>query len=286
MSELNEMVRKLLYYPDRLPRDLPPPRWAGACEEVWLRAEDGVEVHGLWWPEPAGAPVVLFFHGNAQEVYSWSLVREDLEALGCRLLLIDYHGYGKSGGEPREECLYMDGRAALDWLGERGVSDSEVIVFGKSLGGAVACEVAQGRALRALVLESTFTSLLSVSRRLFPVLPGGVELAESYASAEKIGERRLPGPGHPRRPRRAHPGRRGPGPLRGRPRPQGSSTWWRGPGTTTSPWWPGTSTPAASPPSYTLKRTRRAPGRQASCDMESSLGADEPFAGPSSRPPT
>jgi uncharacterized protein len=192
VSDLDEMVRKLLYYPDRLPRDLPPPRWAGACEEVWLRAEDGVEVHGLWWPEPAGAPVVLFFHGNAQEVYSWSLVHEDLEPLGCRLLLVDYHGYGKSGGEPREECLYMDGRAALAWLGERGVSDSEVIVFGKSLGGAVACEVAQGRAFRALVLESTFTSLLSVSRRLFPVLPGGVELAESYASAEKIGNAACP----------------------------------------------------------------------------------------------
>lgn len=192
MSDLGEMVRGLLYYPDRLPRDLPPPRWAGACEEVWLRAEDGVEIHGLWWPEPAGAPAVLFFHGNAQEAYSWSPVHEDLAPLGCRMLLVDYHGYGKSGGEPGEESLYLDGRAALAWLGGKGLGDSEVIVFGKSLGGAVACEIARERAFRALVLESTFTSLLSVSRRLFPVLPAGVELRERYASAEKIGRAACP----------------------------------------------------------------------------------------------
>ncbi len=192
MDGLDGMVRRLLYYPDRLPRDLPPPRWAGGCEEVWLRAEDGVDVHGLWWPEPAGAPVILFFHGNAQEVYSWSPVREDLRPLGCRLLLVDYHGYGKSGGEPSEENLYMDGRAALAWLAEEGVGDGEVIVFGKSLGGAVACEVSQGRAFRALVLESTFTSLLSVSRRLFPALPGGVEPSERYASAEKVARAACP----------------------------------------------------------------------------------------------
>jgi fermentation-respiration switch protein FrsA (DUF1100 family) len=189
---MSEMVRKLLYYPDRLPREMPPPHWAGACEEVWLSCADGVEIHGLWWPEPAGAPVILFFHGNAQEVYSWSPVRDDLEALGCRMLLVDYHGYGKSGGEPHEAGLYLDGRAALDWLAQQGVGDGEIVVFGKSLGGAVACEIAPGRRFRALVLESTFTSLESVARKLFPVLPGGLELEERYASIEKIGKASCP----------------------------------------------------------------------------------------------
>ncbi len=187
-----DMVRRMLYYPDRLPPDLPPPRWAGRCEEVRLPCEDGVDIHALWWPEPEGTPVILFLHGNAQEAYSWSLVRRELEPLGCRMLLPDYHGYGKSGGEPREESLYMDGRAALAWLAEGGMSGRDIVVFGKSLGGAVACEISQGRELGALILESTFTSLASVARRLFPLLPPAAELPEKYASIDKIGSARCP----------------------------------------------------------------------------------------------
>ncbi len=112
----DSLARKFLYYPDRLPADMPPPRWAGGAEEVWMDCEDGVRIHGLWWSEPEGAPVILFLHGNAQEVYSWSLVHMELAPAGCRLLLIDFHGYGKSGGEPHEAGLYLDGKAALAWL--------------------------------------------------------------------------------------------------------------------------------------------------------------------------
>ncbi len=192
MKGLESLARKFLYYPDPLPPDMPPPRWAGAAEEVWMRCRDGVRIHGLWWGEPEGAPVILFLHGNAQEAYSWSLVRRELEPLGCRMLLIDYHGYGKSGGEPHEAGLYLDGEAALAWLRERGVAGEDTVVFGKSLGGAVACEIAQERELAALVLESTFTSLASVARRLFPFLPRGAALGEEYRSLEKIGRARCP----------------------------------------------------------------------------------------------
>ncbi len=192
LKGLDGLARRFLYYPDRLPADLPPPRWAVGAEEVWLDCEDGVSIHGLWWPEPAGAPAILFLHGNAQEVYSWSLVREELAPLQCRMLLIDYHGYGKSGGEPHEAGLYLDGRAALRWLGEQGVGDGKIIVFGKSLGGGVACEIAQGRGFRALVLESTFTSLASVARKLFPFLPGKAQLGETYDSISKLRRVRCP----------------------------------------------------------------------------------------------
>ncbi len=180
-----EDYRGLLYYPDRLPADMPPPRWAAGSEEVWMDAGDGVRIHGLWWPDPAGAPVILFLHGNAQEVYSWSLVHEDLEPLGCRLLLIDYHGYGKSGGVPHEAGLYADGRAAMAWLEERGVPPGRTVVFGKSLGGAVACEIAEGTGLLGLVLESTFTSLASVARQLFP-FAGWMPDMEVYDSISKL----------------------------------------------------------------------------------------------------
>ncbi len=192
MKVPENLARKFLYYPDRLPPDMPPPRWAGGAEEVWMECDDGVNIHGLWWPEPQGAPVILFLHGNAQEVYSWSLVHEELAATGCRLLLIDFHGYGKSGGVPHEAGLYLDGKAALGWLRERDVGDSDIVVFGKSLGGGVACEIARGRQFKTLVLESTFTSLASVARNLFPFLPKGVPLGEAYDSISKLPQARCP----------------------------------------------------------------------------------------------
>lgn len=184
----DDLEQRFLYYPDRIPLDAPPPRWAGDAREVWMTASDGVRIHGLWWPEPAGRPVVLFFHGNAQEVYSWSLVREDFAPLDCRLLLVDYRGYGKSEGRPDEQGLYADGRASLEWLAGEGVPAGETVIFGKSLGGAVACEVARGLNIAGLVLESTFTSLAAVARNLFPFAPLYAPHALTYDSLNKLPE--------------------------------------------------------------------------------------------------
>lgn len=181
-----ELTRQFLYYPDRLPVEIPPPLWAGNPKEVWINTSDSTKIHGLWWPAPENRPVVLFLHGNAQEVYSWSLVREDLAALNLRMLLIDYRGYGKSEGEPGEEGLYLDGHGALDWLSSQGASDSEILVFGKSLGGAVACEIAQDRNLLGLILESTFSSLESVAGHLFPPAIAQVAAGNAYCSIDKI----------------------------------------------------------------------------------------------------
>jgi hypothetical protein len=192
MKGFENLARRFLYYPGPLPANMPPPAWAGNAEEVWMECEDGVRIHGLWWSEPEGAPVILFFHGNAQEVYSWSLIHQELAATGCRLLLIDYHGYGKSGGEPHEAALYLDGKASLEWLSDKGVDEGDIVVFGKSLGGAVACEVTQGRDFKAMVLESTFTSLARVSRKLFPFFPPGVGIGEVYDSVAKIPRVRCP----------------------------------------------------------------------------------------------
>ncbi len=193
MNELSEeILRRFLYYPTPTPSMLPPPVWAAGSREVWMRASDGTRLHALWWPQPAGAPVILFFHGNAQNNFAWALVRQDLEALGCRLLLPDYRGYGKSEGRPSEQGLYRDGQACLDWLAAEGIQESEIILFGKSLGGGVACHLVPDRPFLGLVLESTFTSLANVASRLFPFAPAGAALPEIYPSAEKVVRKACP----------------------------------------------------------------------------------------------
>ncbi len=187
-----EILERFLYYPERIPLGMPPPFWARDSEEVWMRTSDHINIHGLWWAQPMNRPVILFFHGNAQEVYSWSLVRKDLEKARCRMLLIDYRGYGKSEGIPTEKGLYEDGCTAFQWLVSKGMPPEDIIVFGKSLGGAVACEVARGKGILGLILESTFTSLTSVARNLFPFAPEYAPAPHSFNSLAKLNEINCP----------------------------------------------------------------------------------------------
>ena len=129
--------------------------------------------------------------GNAQEVYSWSPVHEDLESLGSRMLLVDYHGYGKSGREPHEAGLYLDGRAALDWLAQRGVADDEIIVFGKSWAGRWPARLPRagvprpGAGIHFHLARERVPQALSRAAR-------GLELEERYASIGKIGKASCP----------------------------------------------------------------------------------------------
>ncbi len=187
-----ELLRRFLYYPTPTPEMLPPPVWAAGSREVWMRASDGTRLHALWWPQPADGPVILFFHGNAQNNFAWALVQEDLRPLGCRLLLPDYRGYGKSEGRPSEQGLYLDGKAALDWLSGEGVAESQIVLFGKSLGGGVACHLVPERPFMGIVLESTFTSLAGVARHLFPFVPAGTVLPEVYPSAQNLVRKTCP----------------------------------------------------------------------------------------------
>lgn len=185
-------LRRFLYYPERLPENLPLPRHAAGAEEAWITTVDGETIHGLFWAPPPGRPTILFFHGNAGHAYGWALVHEDLRALDAGLLLVDYRGYGKSSGRPSERGLALDAEAALAWLDARGIGVRTVVPFGKSLGGGVAVELARGRPFLGLVLESTFTSIAAVSRHLFPVFPVGDLFPDRFESLAKLADVRSP----------------------------------------------------------------------------------------------
>jgi fermentation-respiration switch protein FrsA (DUF1100 family) len=163
----------LLYFPNMGREHAATPAAHGlAYEDLSLRTEDGEMLHAWWLPVTKARGTVLLFHGNAGNISHRIEYARMFRELGYSTLLVDYRGYGKSTGRPSEEGTYRDATAAWQWLTvTRGVPEREIVVFGESLGGAVACWLAQRQPVRALVLASTFTSVPDMAAQVYGFLP-------------------------------------------------------------------------------------------------------------------
>ncbi len=178
--------RALIYMPSRelygTPANLGLP-----YREIWFRAEDGVALHG--WLVPGMSPVtLLWFHGNAGNVsHRLDNIREIHRRLGIGVFIFDYRGYGRSEGTPSEAGLYRDARAArAALLKEAGVDASRIVYFGRSLGAAVAVELALAERPAAIILETPFLSVQSMANR---TLPGaGFLMRTRFDSLSRIGQ--------------------------------------------------------------------------------------------------
>jgi pimeloyl-ACP methyl ester carboxylesterase len=172
--------------------DLAPEVLGIDAESIFLETEDGIRIHAFYLPSPGGSRALLFLHGNAGNASHRLPNAAELAALGTDVLLLDYRGYGLSEGRPSENGVYADARAALAHLqSERGFPPERIVVFGRSLGGAVAVELAAGRPLAGLILESTFTSVSDMARGVIGI-PLGPLVGRRFASGEKIRQVRCP----------------------------------------------------------------------------------------------
>jgi fermentation-respiration switch protein FrsA (DUF1100 family) len=148
-----------------------------AGEDVFLQTEDDVRIHAFYLDVPTASRALLFLHGNAGNASHRLPNAAQLARLDCSVLLLDYRGYGLSEGRPSEAGVYADARAGLRYLiDSRGFPESRVVLFGRSLGGAVAVDLAMERNLAGVVLESSFSSAADVARKvggpLFALLAG------------------------------------------------------------------------------------------------------------------
>lgn len=167
---LQGCANTMFYYPDRHVHQLPQP--AGRpWDDVSFASMDGTKLNGWFIPAigPAKATVV-HFHGNAQNLSAHYSFVSWLPEKGYNVFLFDYRGYGKSAGSPGRGGVFEDGVAALDYIRtRRDVDPNKLIVFGQSLGGAVAVAVLgedpdAARGVRAVAIDSTFYSYRSVAR--------------------------------------------------------------------------------------------------------------------------
>ena len=160
----------LVYFPTRS-IDATPNHVNLNYEDVWLQTKDGDRIHGWFVPEPNARWTVLMFHGNGGNISHRLETLRLLNNVGVNTLIIDYRGYGLSEGQPSEQATYLDAMAAWEHLVEERSGRDSIIVFGRSLGGAVAVWLANEVNPRGLILESTFTSVIDMAQHHYPFLP-------------------------------------------------------------------------------------------------------------------
>jgi fermentation-respiration switch protein FrsA (DUF1100 family) len=141
--------------------------------DVEFVSDDGTRLHGWLLPHPRPTNWILYCHGNGTHVaYTASGLCRLRDLLQASIFVFDYRGYGRSSGRPDERGVRADGAAAYRWLAERsGKEFSQLLLIGRSLGGAVALDLASNYGARGLILERTFTRLTDVAAANFPFLP-------------------------------------------------------------------------------------------------------------------
>ena len=164
---------RMLYLPDVQGRELvsTPDAVGLTYEDVGLETVDGVRVHGWFIPGPSPR-VLLYFHGNAGNISHRLQSIREFHDLGLSVFIIDYRGYGQSGGTSTEAGLYRDAEAAWGYLTKsRGIAAKDVILFGRSLGASVASWLAMREDAGALIVDSAFTSVPDIGQQAYPWLP-------------------------------------------------------------------------------------------------------------------
>lgn len=189
MVDLLSIERSFIFFPEKelcaFPTD-----GEMEYEDVYLPCPDGMTIHG-WFIQGRGEAVILFFHGNGGNISH----RIEKIRLLCypeiSALMIDYHGYGLSQGQPSEASCYLDALTSWDFLTQkRGIDPKRIVLFGESLGGAVAIDLSVKKQAGAVILESTFTNIGEVMGRFVPGI--SAFLKGKFNSLSKIPQLKSP----------------------------------------------------------------------------------------------
>jgi alpha-beta hydrolase superfamily lysophospholipase len=176
----------LIYFPTRdlsgTPADL-----GLEYESVYFSTEDDVRLHGWYVPAENERGAVLLCHGNGGNISHRLDLIELLGEVGLAVFAFDYRGYGESEGSPDEEGTYLDVGAAWDRLvGTRGKPPGRVVIYGRSLGGAICSRAAADNHPAGLILDSTFTSIREAGQEIYPFLPVKLLSRYDYPTLEHV----------------------------------------------------------------------------------------------------
>jgi len=187
------MEDKFIFHPSAIVEATP--RDAGLdFKDVDFSTRDGVLLNGWFIPYRDARSTLVWFHGNAGNIgHRVENIKLLHDKVNVNIFIFDYRGYGRSQGRASEEGTYLDGEAALELLGRNfGIEPKTMVFFGRSLGAAVAAEMANRFACQGLILESPFVSIREMARVVVPFLPIGPFLSTRYDVVEKVRKLRTP----------------------------------------------------------------------------------------------
>ena len=189
----------LIFHPEKSNDSVTPDVYGIKYDDVTFQTEDGLNLNGWFVPGKKHSPdadlhTLLWFHGNAGNINRrLDNIKMLYERVPVNVFIIDYRQYGRSEGKVTEEGTYLDARAALAYLHSRDdINNEKIIFFGRSLGSAVAVHLALEEKCRALILETPFTSILEMGKKLYPYLPVSLLLQTKYDSLAKIKNIKVP----------------------------------------------------------------------------------------------
>jgi len=197
---LSALENWMLYHPVPASEDwIDPGAYNLKAQDVELHTADGTRLHAWWCPvenatDDKVAGALLYCHGNAGNLSHRAFAIPNWQrSLHLPVLIFDYPGYGKSAGKPSEKQCYAAADAAYDWLTQtKGVPGDQILIYGGSLGGGVAVDLASRRPHRALILAKTFTSIPDVGQSIYPWLPVRWVMRNRFDNLSKIGQCRRP----------------------------------------------------------------------------------------------
>ena len=184
--------RTFIFFPSRR-LEATPLQMGLDFQECFFTSSDGLQLHGWYVPADRAAPVIMWFHGNGGNISHRLDYMARLHQIGLGVWIFDYRGYGLSQGRPSESGVYQDALAAYQHLcGSLAIPPERVVLLGRSLGGAVAADLATKVAARALILEAAFTKVGDMARHHYAWLPGKGLFAQKFDLTHRLPALKLP----------------------------------------------------------------------------------------------
>ena len=181
--------RKLLYHPSEN-NYLDETQLNHKIEKKYIQSND--KLVSWYFKKNSKFKTILFFHGNAGKLDNRVYKLNELSKLDLNYLIVAYRGFSGNTGKPTESGLYEDANFAKIWLNKNGVKDKDIIIYGESLGTAVAVDLGSRFKFSGIILESPFTSMLELAQKYYPIFPVKLILKDKYESRKKVNDIKSP----------------------------------------------------------------------------------------------
>tara|TARA_B110000027_G_scaffold118419_1_gene130404 strand:- start:275 stop:1093 length:819 start_codon:yes stop_codon:yes gene_type:complete len=156
-------------------------------EKVKIKTSDGIKLIGWFHKKDLNKfKTIIFLHGNAGSLKNRIHKLNHFKDMDVNFLIIAWRGFSGNQGMPSEKGLYLDGKSAIEWLNKKGVKNDELILYGESLGTAIATHLSQNNNFAGVILESPFTSMIDAAKNVYPYFPIRFLLKDKYESDKKI----------------------------------------------------------------------------------------------------